>query len=254
MRLFKQIHGSLVIGFAAGALVSASAMGAAIGEIKASDQTYVSSGGSGYTNASAIPVSASDLINGLAATSTDYVGKNEAAGGSVNVLTDGSTGTGTSDTTSPTNSAFDIATGGWYAVWTLTSPASIGGVAVTTGHKDTRVNQRYDILLSTDGVNFTSLSDGTTTTTLGASGTGFNYSPASTGGAARSVVTPITGQFFNIAGSTSIQAVEFVAQDSGNGVFREVDALVTPEPSSVALLAVAAMPLLRRRVRGAQKQ
>ena len=149
-----------------------------IGQTLPTGEVYLNSGGNNYTNASALAVSSSDLINGLAASSTNYVGGNEASGGSVNVLTDGSTGTGTSDPTSASNAAFDINTN-WYAVWTLPTTANVGSIIVTTGHKDSRVNQRYDILLSTDGTTYTSLSDGSTTTTLGTAGTGFNYSPSS---------------------------------------------------------------------------
>ena len=153
-------------------------------------------GSSAYDNASSIPVSSTDLIEGLSPISTNYVGDYEATNGTLSVMTDGTTGVGTSAGTNNTDAAFDLGTSNWYAEYQLpTLNASLGytlsSVVVTTGHQDGRVDQNYDILVSTDGTNFTSLSDGSSQT-LGDSGTGFSYDPSvSYGGAAQSTVSPL---------------------------------------------------------------
>ena len=108
-----------------------------------------------------------------------------------------------------------------------------------TGHQDSRVNQGYDILVSSNGTTFTSLSDGSTQA-LGTPGAGFAYTPSNgTGGAASSTVTSTTSGFI----ATNVKYVEFVTTDSGNGVYREL-AVYVPEPSSVTLVVLGGVGLL----------
>ena len=209
------------------------------------DEIYnAGDGSSAYDNASSIPVSSTDLIEGLLPISTNYVGNHEAAGGTLSVLTDGTTGVGSNDTTSSSNAAFDLGSY-WYAEYELpTLNATLGytlsSVVVTTGHQDNRVDQDYDILVSADGTNFTSLSDGSSQV-LGNSDAGFNYGPSTQyGGAAQSTVSPVGANL-----GTGIKYVEFVEASDGADVYREVDVFGTaaPEPSTWAMLIAGCLGL-----------
>jgi hypothetical protein len=216
------------------------ARGAAIGQL--TNEIFHSSGSDNfsYTNASSIPVSSTDLIEGLAPTAadlvpigastgpaTDYVGSDEATGGTTAPMTDGTTGVGNDDPTSATNSLFDFNINGnlaiWYIVYTLPSPTTLSNIVVTTGHADDRRSQFFDILVSTDGKTYTSLSDDSSQTTLNSPGTGFSYVPSTDpqlGGAAQSEVVPVAGQPDL---GENIKYVEFVAMDIGEDVYRELD-------------------------------
>ena len=203
------------------------------------DETYNTSGSFGYTDASSIPVSSTDLLEGLTPISTNYVGTYEANGGNLGVLTDGSTGVGNNAASGPTNAAFDFGNGNWYAEYQLPSTTggfTINSIVVTTGHQDNRVNQDYDILVSTNGTDFFSLSDGSTQS-LGNAGGSFYYAPSTgAGGAAQSTVSPVGANL-----GTGIKYVEFVAEVGGADVYRELDVNGTaPEPTTWAELALGA--------------
>jgi hypothetical protein len=230
------------LAFAGMAIVATTSLQAqAIGTL--TDETYTANAADdpgSYSNASSIPVSSTDLLEGLSPISTNYVPFNSQFG-PLTVLTDGTTAGTTGGDSAPSDAsdaAFDL--NDWYAEYELPTTASLGyilnDVVVTTGHLDFRTNQNYDILVSTDGITFTSLSDGTSTTTLGDAGSGFSYNPTFTnGGAAQTTVSPVDANL-----GTGIKYIEFVAQDGGNDVFREVDvfgtAVTTPEPSTIALM------------------
>ncbi len=221
------------------------------------NQIYNDSGAGGnYTNASSITVPstlATDILFGASALATNYVGNNEANGGTTAPLTDGQTASSPSNLgnasinpsegTSASNALFDLGAGPqpWYVEYQLSSPVDLASVIVTSGHQDFRVNQVYDILVSTDGTTFTSLSDGSTTTTLGGAGSGFNYSPSTgNGGAAQSTVSPISGNSL----ATNVNYIEFVDQSAGADIYRELSATSNvPEPTS-ALLAASSAGLL----------
>ena len=212
--------------------------GVAAGAPAITSQQYMPEGGTNYNNASAIPVSSTDLINGLLPVATNYVGSNEAAGGTAAPFTNGNTGTGTSDPTNNTNSLFQVGNE-WVVTYQL--PMSPGGynltsIVVTTGQQDARVNQQYDLFVSPDNVTYAQL-NGT-----------FNYSPATTeGGSAQSTVTDNAGGFL----ASGVNFVRFQARDNGNGVFRELDVngSPVPEPTSLGLLGAGALGLLARRRR-----
>ena len=98
-----------------------------------------------HRSRSAVP----DLIEGLAPINTNYVGDYEATGGTLGVLTDGTTGVGKNAATSSSNAAFDLGSSSWYAEYklpTTTLGYTLSSVVVTTGHADNRVDQGYDIL------------------------------------------------------------------------------------------------------------
>jgi hypothetical protein len=207
-------------------------------------------------NDSSITVPTNDLIFGQLPVYTNYVGNYNASGGTLAVLTDGQTASSPSnfgnaainpnEGSNSSNCAFDLGTD-WYAEYNLGAPTAIGSIIVTTGHGDNRVNQSYDILVSDDGVHFTSLSDDSSQA-LGAAGTGFSYNPSGppnySGGAAQStVVSANSSPTLAVA-----QYVEFVETSGGNDIYRELDVMApVPEPMSLGFLSLGAIGLLARR-------
>ncbi len=200
--------------------------------------TSGASGGQNYTNASSIPVSGADLINGLAPIATNYVACCEAAGGTTAPMTDGQTAVtpgNLSEPTSAANSLFDLqGPQPWHLVYQLPTGQGAGWdlskIVTTTGHQDSRVNQSFDILVSYDNSRFVSLSDGSIHTVLGEAGTGFQYLPSSgNGGAAQSTLGPASSAL--AAGNSIVRNakyVEFVALNGGFDVFRELDVSGVP--------------------------
>ncbi len=226
------------------------------------NEQYNSSGAGGnYTNASSIPVNTTgDLLLGLSATNTNYVGNNEAFGGTTAPFTDGKTATdGNSDLNQNTqagNALFDLGAGPqpWYVEYKLPTAETLTAVTVISGHQDNRVNEVYDILVSKDGVNFTSLSNGATGLALGVAGGNFNYSPSGgDGGAATSTVANLLGGPL----ASGVNYIEFVDQSGGNDIYRELSAYgsptATPEPASIIVwgLAIAGGLVIARRRRKA---
>ncbi len=134
--------------------------------------TYNTSGGSGnYSNASSIVPATGDIAVGSTTLKTNYVGNNEAAGGAVGVLVDNQTASSPTnagnaslnpnEATSATNATFDLGAGPqpWYGAFTLPVSGSGNGydiarAQVISGHQDDRVNQIYDLLVSSDGLFF----------------------------------------------------------------------------------------------------
>jgi hypothetical protein len=231
--------------------------GAAMASAVLTNEQYVSTG------ASSIPVTTTgDLLLNLSALQTNYVGNNEGLGGTTAPFTDGKTATdGNADlnqNTNNQNALFDCNCGNpvagqvqpWYVEYKLpTAGAPAGynltGVSVITGHGDSRVDQSYDILVSSDGVHFTSLSNGASGLGLGVAGGDFVYAPSvgGSGGSASSTVSPLTGLVL----ASGVQYVEFVAESDGANVYREISAFGSPvpEPSSVvALLGLCGMGLI----------
>src|SRR5687767_9516374 len=88
----------------AAALTALGAPGWVMGQIVITSQQYVAEGPANWSNSSAIPVSDSDLINGLLPTANNYVGTFEAAGGTPAPMTNGSTGAGPDEPTNNSNS------------------------------------------------------------------------------------------------------------------------------------------------------
>jgi hypothetical protein len=254
----KHIFGAAL--FSMIVLVEASALaGPVVSTGTITSSTYITSGRS-----SIVPGSG-DIAVGSSVFSTNYIGNNEAAGGTVGVLVDnrtafnpsnaGNASLNADEATAAGNAAFDLGAGPqpWYAAFQL--PASSNGrgfditsTEVISGHGDSRVNQTYDLLVSTNGVNFFSLSNGSSHLLAGSSsaataGTGFSYNPAtSQGGSAQSTVTPTTGTVL----ATGIKYFEFVDLSSGADIYREVAFFGTasvPEPSSMILAGLGAVGL-----------
>jgi hypothetical protein len=198
--------------------------------------TYADSGaGYNYTNASSFLVdTTNDLIFGALPTDTNYNGNSEASGGSAVPFTDGTTSvdvTNTSEPTSAQNALLQIGNS-WHTTYSLGTNASgydLSSIVVTTGHQDLRVNQTYDILIST-------LANPTLTSLTG--GVGYSYHPSTNnGGAAQTTVTEFGGGLL-ASGATQI---EFLNTDGGFGAYRELGVYGTastpsaaPEPSQMA--------------------
>lgn len=252
MKSIRLVVACSLFSFALPALATASVI-VSTGSITSA--AYNDSGASGnYTNASSIVPSpeSSDVAIGSTLASTNYGGTNEASGGSASVLVDGQTASAPSNygnaslnpsqPTSNSNAAFDLGNGNWYVEFAL--PASANGYDITsaeviTGHQDGRVNQGYDLLVSSDGLNFYSLSDGSSPS-LGTGGSGFSDDPSDgDGGAAETTITPNTGSIL----ATGVKYFEFVEQTGGQDVYREIALYGTPtavpEPSSLLTLCMS---------------
>ena len=162
---------------------------------------------------SAIPVSNSDLINGLSPTSTNYTPTFE--GGPISNFTNGTAGSVPDAASNPTNAIFSVGAS-WSATYILPGIFNLASIAVTAGHQDNRVNQFYDIFVSTNGTTFTSLSNGG----------GFAYTPSNgVGGSTQTILTDSSGII-----ASNIQAVRFQANNNGSTVFRELDVIGTAAP------------------------
>ena len=193
--------------------------------------------GGNYTDASSIPVSSTDLIEGLLPIHSNYSGCCEDGGSTdTSPFTDGKTAVNPlnlSETTGPGNSLFELPSG-FTITYRLPNLTALTSIVVTTGHQDGRVNQNYDILVSSNDVTYASLSGGV----------GFHFNPSDgSGGAAQSTLTN-----FGALG-VNVRFVQFTALDSGNDVFRELDVNGVPEPASLCLLSLGGLALLRRRSR-----
>lgn len=201
-----------------------------------------------YDQASSIPVSSTDLINGLAPIATNYVGTWEAEGGTTAPMTDGRTSVDPLNPSEPTSAAnalfdwnvdqdFKATEQPWYVRYELPGGVAydLTSIVVTSGHQDSRSGQYYNILTSTDGLTFTALEGNA----LGVAGSvGFVYQPFGRGGAIQSVVTDTTGVLAH-----GVRFVEFRDIFFGDSVYRELDVFgvpeagvaVVPEPSSLTL-------------------
>lgn len=110
---------------------------------------------------------------------------------------------------------------------------NIGEIRVYSAWQDGRAGQNLDILVSSDGINFTSL---------------INYNETSAGGEV--VLSFITDDAGDLAtGVTHIRFDPTDGQINGDGgVYREIDVIAAvPEPSSTALLGLGGLALILRR-------
>ena len=194
-----------------------------------SDTTFLAAQKSG------IPVSATDLINGLvpAPSETNYIRSFE--GGPISNLTDGKTAAtpgNTNEFSAQQNAVFslDPGTGGpphgpfWFAVYRLNLTGAPAGYDITqidsiTGHQDNRTDQTVDFEVQFIGdPNFYSLSNNNN----------FSYRPGQGNGAARLRVTDDSGGPL----ARGVRAIRFEADQQA--VYRELDVFgtVTPPPTS----------------------
>jgi hypothetical protein len=202
------------------------------------------------------PVSSTDLINGLPATSSTYNGQFEGGTGqsSLPALNDGSAGSSTATTTGQV--LFDRDDPSWNVVYTLNTAASPLGYDITSiasfaGHGDARVDQTFSIeVMFVGGSSFVPLT-----------GT-IEYDAAPSTGSG-SFSTRVTVQDDGGAPlATGVSAIRFTAfipasntgASTGGSVYRELDVTGTatvPEPSGALLSAVglASLACLRRRSR-----
>ena len=184
---------------------------------------------------SGIPVSATDLINGLvpAPSETNYIRSFE--GGPIDNLTDGRTAANPANLdefSAQQNAVFslDAGTGGpphgafWYATYRLPLGAAPAGYDITqvdsiTGHQDNRSDQTIDVEVQFVGDDaFYSLSNNAN----------FAFRPGQGNGAGKLTVTDDTGGPL----ARGVRAIRYEADQQA--VFRELDVFgtVTPAPTS----------------------
>jgi hypothetical protein len=260
----------IAVGFGSASLVSGAVASPLVSTGTVTSTLYNPNNASNaYFNASSIVPGSGDVAVSSSIFSTNYTPTHEATVdqngqpyvGTAGVLVDGQTavspsnaGNASANLSQPTygtNAAFDLNGTGWYAEFQLPATSSglgydITSTEVITGHQDGRTDQAYDLLVSSDGVTFYSLSNGTSPA-LGTGGSGFTYSP-NNGGAAESTVTPASGTVL----ATGVKYFEFVDQSGGSDVYREVALYGTadlPEPGTACLVGVAGIGLLIRRRR-----
>jgi hypothetical protein len=181
---------------------------------------------------SGIPVSSTDLINGLvpAPSDTNYVRSFE--GGPIDNLTDGRTTTDPADLnqfSAQQNAVFSLDGGipaaqqhgpSWYAIYRLpltNAPAGydISEIDSITGHQDTRTDQTIDIEVQFVGdPNFYSLSNNGN----------FAYRPGTGNGAAKLAITDDAGAPL----ARGVRAIKFEADQEA--VYRELDVLGAASP------------------------
>ena len=180
---------------------------------------------------SGIPVSSTDLINGLvpAPSDTNYIRSFE--GGPIDNLTDGKTAANPSNLnefSAQQNAVFslDAGTGGpphgafWFATYRLPLASAPAGYDITeiesiTGHQDARSDQTIDIEVQFVGDDaFYSLSDNNN----------FAYRPGTGNGAARLQIADDSGG----ALARGVRAIRFQADQEA--VYRELDVFGTPTP------------------------
>jgi len=208
------------------------------------------------TSRAAYPVSTTDLINGLAPSSSTYNGQFEGGSGqaSLPAFTDGSVG-------SPTQTLvgevlFDRDSASWNVVYDLdlgSAPLGYNILSIQSfaGHNDARVDQTYDVeVMLVGGGGFVALASVDYDAVVG--GTGGEFSTRVT--LEDSVPgTPI---------ATGVASIRFTAFPPGSNagsfaeggsVYRELDVIGTPvpEPSALVFGAVAVLGVccLRRRSR-----
>jgi hypothetical protein len=204
---------------------------------------------------SGIPVSATDLINGLvpAPADTNYIRTHE--GGPLENLTNGRTNVPTATDPNPVdqgssqgNSVFSLDNiippeqqhgPSWWAIYRLDLAASPAGYDITqvdsvTGHQDTRTNQTIDVEVQYLGdPNFYSLS--------GNNNFSFRPNPGGNGGS-RLRIRDDTGAPL----ATGIRAIRMEME--ADAVFRELDIFGTPAPAPTA--APAAPTNLQTQLQG----
>ena len=191
---------------------------------------------------SGIPVSSTDLINGLVPAPADTNYARSFEGGPIDNLTDGKTAANPANLnefSAQQNAVFSLDAGTgvpphgnfWYATYKLNLAAAPAGYDITkvdslTGHQDTRTDQTIDIEVQFVGDDaFYSLSNNNNFTF--APSTDPAYTPGGNGGARLTLTDDSGGPL-----ARGVRAVRFEAQQ--DAVFRELDVFgtVTPPPSS----------------------
>lgn len=183
--------------------------------------------------------SSTDLLTGLTPTTSMGNFTQEGAGGA-GVLNNGSF---TSPITRDGGGPFPFGTfatggnaGGTQLIYTLTTPANIGIIDVYGGWQDGgRDQQSYSIFFSTSlaPLTFNLLQT-------------VDFNPAGTGFPQVTRVT-ISDPSGTLATDVAALRFDFNATENGYAGYAEIDVFAVPEPSSLTLLGLSAVALLRRR-------